>query len=39
VGESEHKSAQFDKAIPTEILWVTLDRLFEVHIPDLTDSG
>ena len=39
VGESEHTSAQFDKAIPTEILWIALDRLFEDHIPDLTDTG
>ena len=39
VGESVHESAQFNKAIPTEILWAALDRLFQDHIPDLTDTG
>jgi len=38
VAESEHTSAQFNKAIPTEILWTALDRLFEDRISALTDS-
>lgn len=35
-GESDHERAQFNKTIPTEILWTALDRLFEERVPTLT---
>lgn len=31
--ERDHERAQFEKAIPTGILWIALDRLFEERIP------
>jgi hypothetical protein len=34
-GKSDHKQAQFSKSVPTEILWLALDRLFETKIPAL----
>jgi hypothetical protein len=34
-GEREHERIQFEKTIPTEILWIALDRLFEERIPRL----
>ncbi|MGM0590616.1 MAG: hypothetical protein ACQETI_03125 [Halobacteriota archaeon] len=37
-GESNREPVQFDKYVPTEILWVTLDRLFQNRIPNLTDD-
>lgn len=35
IGESNHERAQFEKTLPTEILWTALDRLFEERIPSL----
>lgn len=35
-GETTHERAQFEKSVPTEILWTVLDRLFEDRIPSLT---
>lgn len=38
--ESDHQRAQFQKTIPTEILWTALDRLFQERIPTLlSDEG
>lgn len=37
-GESDHEQAQFSKSVPTEILWVALDRLFETKIPAFADE-
>jgi hypothetical protein len=34
--ESNHKPDQFQKTVPTEILWTALDRLFEDRIPTLS---
>ena len=34
-GESDHQRAQFQKTIPTEILWTALERLFEKRISTL----
>ena len=33
--EGGHERARFSKAVPTEILWTALDRLFEERIPTL----
>jgi hypothetical protein len=38
VNKREYNRAQFNKSIPTEILWTALDRLFEDHIPTLTSK-
>jgi hypothetical protein len=35
-GETTHERAQFEKSVPTEILWTVLERLFEDRIPSLT---
>jgi hypothetical protein len=35
-GETIHERTQFEKSVPTEILWTVLDRLFENRIPSLT---
>lgn len=35
LGERDHERARFENAIPTEILWTALDRLFGSRIPDL----
>ena len=35
-GETIHERTQFEKSVPTEILWTVLDRLFEDRIPSLT---
>ncbi|GGC71756.1 hypothetical protein GCM10007209_37070 [Haloferax sulfurifontis] len=34
--ETNHEAAQFEKQIPTEILWTVLDRLFQERLPELT---
>ncbi|MBC9988408.1 hypothetical protein E4P24_18870 [Haloferax sp. AS1] len=34
-GESKHEAVQFEKQIPTEILWAILDRLFQERLPEL----
>lgn len=34
--EQHYECARFKKTVPTEILWVALDRLFERRIPTLT---
>jgi hypothetical protein len=36
--ESAHEHAQFQKTIPTEILWTALGRLFEDRIPTLSND-
>ncbi|WP_390222265.1 hypothetical protein [Haloferax namakaokahaiae] len=33
--ETNHEAAQFEKQIPTEILWTVLDRLFQERLPEL----
>jgi hypothetical protein len=38
-GEREHERIQFEKTIPTEILWIALDRLFEERIPRLSGEN
>ncbi|MCD2200968.1 hypothetical protein LPA44_13845 [Halobacterium sp. KA-4] len=38
-GERDHECAHFKKTIPTEILWIALDRLFEKRIPTLTNDN
>ncbi len=38
-GERDHKPAEFEKTLPTEVLWTALDRLFEEKIPTLADEG
>lgn len=37
VSGGNREPAQFDKQLPTEILWVALERLFEDRIPALVD--
>lgn len=34
---SNHEPAQFSKTVPTEILWIALERLFEEQIPTRTE--
>lgn len=34
--ETNHKAVEFEKQIPTEILWTVLDRLFQEQLPELT---
>jgi hypothetical protein len=34
-GKSNHEQAQFSKSVPTEVLWLALDRLFKTKIPAL----
>lgn len=34
-GERGHERAQFDRSVPTEILWTILDQLFEERLPSL----
>ena len=34
--ETNHEPTQFEKQIPTEILWTVLDRLFQERLPELT---
>jgi hypothetical protein len=36
--EQHYERAQFEKTIPTEILWTALNRLFEHRIPTLTEE-
>ncbi|WP_241768144.1 hypothetical protein [Haloferax sp. ATB1] len=36
LGETNHEPAQFEKQIPTEILWAILDQLFQERLPELT---
>ena len=37
--EGGHKQARFSKAVPTEILWTALNRLFEERIPTLMSES
>lgn len=37
-GDSNYESTQFAKAVPTEILWEAIDRLFDRHLPALINS-
>ncbi|PSQ15199.1 hypothetical protein BRD02_07085 [Halobacteriales archaeon QS_8_69_73] len=37
--EGGHERARFSKAVPTEILWTALDRLFEDRIPTLVSKS
>ncbi|GGL44167.1 hypothetical protein GCM10009037_29500 [Halarchaeum grantii] len=37
-GGNKHERANFEKELPTEVLWTALDRLFDERLPDLTDS-
>ena len=37
--EGGHERARFSKAVPTEILWTALDRLFEERIPALVSES
>lgn len=37
--DSAHEAAQFEKSIPTEVLWSALDRLFEERVPNLVGGG
>lgn len=39
VDERDHVRAQFEKTIPTEILWTALERLFEERVPTLTNEA
>ncbi|WP_233512009.1 hypothetical protein [Haloferax sp. Atlit-12N] len=34
-GETNHEAVQFEKQIPTEVLWTVLDRLFQERLPEL----
>lgn len=34
--ETDHERVQFERNVPTEILWTALDRLFEERIPALS---
>ncbi|MFB6128537.1 MAG: hypothetical protein ABEJ47_02125 [Halorhabdus sp.] len=34
---SDYKSVSFEKTIPTEVLWLALEELFETRIPTLTE--
>lgn len=36
--EIEYEDARFEKAVPTEILWTALDRLFGNRIPNLVEE-
>lgn len=36
--ERLYRSAEFDKSVPTEILWEAVDRLFDTHLPALIDD-
>ncbi|MFC6766415.1 hypothetical protein [Natrinema soli] len=35
---SQHERSNFEKKVPTEILWTALDQLFERRIPDLVSE-
>jgi hypothetical protein len=37
-GTEDHRRAQFENEIPTEILWTALDRLFEEKLSELLSS-
>ena len=37
--EGGHERARFSKAVPTEILWTALNRLFEERIPTLISES
>lgn len=36
--DADHRRTQFEKEVPTEVLWTALDRLFEQKVPELTDE-
>ena len=36
--ETEYMRAEFEKSVPTEILWTALRRLFETKLPTYTSS-
>jgi hypothetical protein len=36
--ENDHEPAQFQKTVPTEVLWTALGRLFEDRIPALSGA-
>lgn len=38
LSEVDHIRTDFKKAVPTEILWIALQRLFETKIPNLTSN-
>lgn len=37
-GSTGRECAEFEKTVPTELLWSALDRLFEEWIPELTQD-
>jgi len=37
-GQADHMRADFNKSVPTEILWTALHRLFETKLPKYTPS-
>lgn len=39
IGVSNRERVEFQKSIPTELLWTVLDRLFQDRIPSLTGEG